>query len=84
MGNIIFCFSGTGNSLAVARDIAERLGDTKIILIADAMKEEHIDLPYERVGFVCPAYYGGSLPPIIGRFVAKLDFGKPVNAGDKM
>jgi hypothetical protein len=55
MGNIIFCFSGTGNSLAVARDIAERLGDTKIILIADAMKEEHIDLPYERVGFVCPA-----------------------------
>ena len=77
MENIIFCFSGTGNSLAVARDIAEMLGDTKIVLIADAIKEERIDLPYERVGFVCPAYYAGSLPPIIGRFVAKLDFSKP-------
>jgi ferredoxin/flavodoxin len=75
MNNIIFCFSGTGNSLVVARDIAERLGDTKIVLIADAMKEERIDLPYERVGFVCPAYFG-SLPPIIGRFAAKLDLSK--------
>jgi flavodoxin len=76
MENIIFCFSGTGNSLAVARDIAEMLGDTKIVLIADAMKEERIDLPYERVGFVFPAYFG-SLPPIIGRFVTKLDLSKP-------
>lgn len=75
MGNIIFCFSGTGNSLEVARNIGEMLGDTKIVLIADVMKEEHIDLPYERVGFVCPAYYGG-LPPIMGRFVAKLNFSK--------
>lgn len=75
MKNIIFCFSGTGNSLAVARDIAEKLGDTKIVLIADAVKEERIDLPYERVGFACPAYFG-NLPPIIGRFVEKLDLSK--------
>jgi len=75
MENIIFCFSGTGNSLAVARDIAGLLGDTKIVLIADAMKEECIGLQYERVGFVCPAYFG-SLPPIVGRFVAKQDFSK--------
>lgn len=77
MENIIFCFSGTGNSLAVARDIAEILGDTQIVLIADAIKEERIDLPYERVGFVFPAYYMGNLPPIIERFIAKLDFSKP-------
>lgn len=41
---LIFCFSGMGNSLAVAQDIAETFGDTKIVLIADAMKEERIDL----------------------------------------
>ena len=41
------------------------------------MKEEHIDLPYERVGFAFPAYYMGGLPPIIERFVAKLDFSNP-------
>ncbi len=76
MENIIFCFSGTGNSLAVARDIAEILGDTKIVLIADAIKEEQVELPYERVGLVFPAYYMGNLPPIIERFVAKLDLSK--------
>lgn len=75
MGNIIFCFSGTGNSLAVARDIAKLLGDTEIVLIADALKEERIDLNYERVGIVCPAYFG-SLPPIVGKFAEKLDFSK--------
>ncbi len=75
MSNIIFYFSATGNSLVVARDIAAMLGDTKIVSVADAMKETHIDLPYERIGFVFPAYYI-SVPPIIKRFVAKLDFDK--------
>lgn len=75
MGNVIFCFSGTGNSLAVAWDIAEKLDDTKIVLIADAIKEEHIDLPYECIGLAFPAYFS-SLPPIIERFVRKLNFSK--------
>ncbi len=73
MENIIFCFSGTGNSLAVAREIANHTGDTEIILIADLMEKDYIDLPYERVGIVCPAYFS-SLPPIIEQFVKKLDF----------
>jgi len=75
MGNIIFCFSGTGNSLAAARSIAEQMGNTKIVLIADLMQEEKIDLDYERVGIVCPAYFS-SLPPIVEQFVKKLDFSK--------
>ena len=36
--NVIFYFSGTGNSLAVARGIAEKLGDTDIISISSYMK----------------------------------------------
>lgn len=76
MENIIFCFSGTGNSLAVARDIAESLGDTEIVLIADAIKEQNIDIAYARVGFVFPAYYMGGLPPIVERFITKLDFSR--------
>jgi len=75
MKNIIFCFSGTGNSLAVAQDIAKKLGDTEVVLIAEAMKEERIDLSYERVGFVFPVYYG-SLPPIIAQFIKRLNFRK--------
>ena len=74
MDNIIFCFSGTGNSLAVARDIAKKLGDTEIVMIPDAIKEDHINLTHTRVGFIFPAYYAGGLPPIIERFVAKLNF----------
>ncbi|AMJ41487.1 EFR1 family ferrodoxin [Anaerotignum propionicum] len=73
MENIIFCFSGTGNSLAVARDIANHIGNTKIVLIADLMNEEFIDLPYESIGIICPAYFS-SLPPIIEQFVKKLNF----------
>lgn len=75
MPNIIFYFSATGNSLSLARDIANELGDTKIVSIASAMKENHIDLPYERIGFVFPTYYV-SAPPIIKRFVEKLHFNK--------
>ncbi len=68
MENIIFCFSGTGNSLAVAQDFAKQTGNTKIVLIADMMREELINLPYERRGIVCPAYFS-SLSPIIEQFV---------------
>ena len=76
MSNIIFYFSGTGNSLSAARSLADKLGDTEVVSIADAIKQEHISLPYERVGFVFPVYFGGNLPPIIERFAGMIDFGK--------
>ena len=60
MSNIVYYFSGrTGNSLAVARDLAHKLGETKIVPVADAIKESAIELPYERnerIGFVFPVY----------------------------
>ena len=31
--NVIFCYSGTGNCLDMAKTIARELGDTDIILI---------------------------------------------------
>ena len=57
MSNIVYYFSGrTGNSLAVARDLAHKLGETRIVPVADAIKESAIELPYERIGFVFPVY----------------------------
>lgn len=44
MANIIFYFSGIGNSLVVTRDMVDKLRDTKIVSIANAIKESHIDL----------------------------------------
>lgn len=75
MTNIIFYFTGTGNSLAVARDIADKIGDTKVVSIAEAMRENSVDLSFERIGFVFPVYYS-SVPAIVRRFIAKLSFDK--------
>lgn len=34
--NVIFCFSGTGNCLDIAKNIAKRMGDTDIIMMRKA------------------------------------------------
>lgn len=73
MSNIIFYFTGTGNSLAAARDMAEKIGDTKIVSMAEAVKEGNIDLPYERIGFAFPVYYS-CVPAIVKQFIGKLNF----------
>ena len=73
MSNIIFYFTGTGNCLTVARNIADKIENTKVVSIVDTMKEKKVDLSYERVGFVFPVYFL-SIPSIVKRFVKKLDF----------
>lgn len=74
MNNIIFYFTGTGNSLAVARDIASKIGDAKLVSIPEAIKEDNIDLSsYDRIGFVIPVYYS-RVPAIVKRFMKKLNF----------
>jgi len=58
--NIIYCYSGTGNCLDIAKNIAKELGDTDIVMMRK--KPEITDARgYERVGFVFPCY-GGGLP----------------------
>jgi ferredoxin/flavodoxin len=66
----IYYFSGTGNSLAVARDIAGKLGGT-LHAIPALMDQERIPLQAGAVGLVFPVYNKG-LPLIIQRFVDKL------------
>lgn len=71
MENIIYCFSGTGNSLKISRDLAKELENTKIIAISKAINEE-INFPINKVGFVFPVYFG-ALPPIVAEFIRKLN-----------
>ena len=55
--NIIFYFSGTGNSLAAAKKIAQQLGDCELVF----MKGEFTPaMHYERMGFVLPCYAAGA------------------------
>lgn len=70
MATAIYYFSGTGNSLKVARDIAAELKDAELISIAKAMGSEP-NLDYEKIGIVFPVYMWG-LPLIVADFLRKL------------
>ena len=56
--NLIYCYSGSGNCLDIARNIAKKLGDTDIVMMrtAPAITDAR---EAERVGFVFPCYAGG-------------------------
>ena len=66
----IFYFSGTGNSLAVSKSIAAKLGDTNIIPMTreNATKELHGS---QIIGLVFPVYVFG-LPFIVTQFIKSL------------
>lgn len=66
----IYYFSGTGNSLAVARDIAANL-EGRCLSIPSLMEREPICVEAEVLGFVFPVYHK-SIPLILKRFVEKL------------
>lgn len=66
----VYYFSGTGNSLVVARDIAKRI-DGKVVSIPSVVNEESIRIDADVVGIVFPAYYM-RMPGIVERFVNKL------------
>lgn len=57
--NVIFCYSGTGNCLDLAKNIASGLGGADIILMR--AKPAVTDVrEAKRVGFVFPCYGGGA------------------------
>jgi len=57
MSNIIYCFSGTGNSLWLAKHAAEKLGDTKVVSFMSLESSPTVPAAYERVGFVYPTCF---------------------------
>lgn len=69
----LYYFSGTGNSLAVARWLKEDLGEAEIYAVTEYDEVDTISVPKgTAVGLVFPLYYYG-LPAIINRFIKKLD-----------
>lgn len=69
MKTVIYWFSGTGNSLAVAKELAARLEGADCISIRDALKTP--PKTADRVGLVFPVY-GWGPPRIVERFVRRL------------
>jgi flavodoxin/Pyruvate/2-oxoacid:ferredoxin oxidoreductase delta subunit len=75
VGTKIYYFSGTGNSLVVARNIAEKTKGT-LIAIPSVMDKENIELDADVIGVVFSIYYATNecgIPLIVGRFVRKLE-----------
>lgn len=68
----LFYFSGTGNSLDLARDLARNLDDTELVSIS-TVSTETIDINADTVGFVFPVYAWG-VPRIMAEFIKKLKF----------
>ncbi len=56
--NVIFCYSGTGNCLDMAKNIARELGDTDIVMMRKAPAVTDVSNA-RRVGFIFPCYAGG-------------------------
>ena len=56
--NVIFCYSGTGNCLDMAKNIARRLGDTDIVMMRRTPTVTDVR-EAKRVGFIFPCYAGG-------------------------
>jgi len=74
MKTSLYYFTGTGNSLSAAKDIAAALGDCEVVPIASLMDTTPGDITpaADRVGIICPDYFTG-LPAIVAAFAKRLD-----------
>ena len=76
--NIIYVFTGTGNSLKVAKDIAAALSDCEIISMGSNIRYD-LEEEYETIGFVFPTYYRGE-PRKVREFIRLLNLQHNKNA----
>lgn len=74
--NIIFYFTGTGNSLKAGKDIANELSSSDIFPMVNFDGNLRA---YERIGFVFPVYAGG-LPNAVRYFFNRLNLNENMNS----
>ncbi len=68
----IYYFTGTGNTLKIARDIAQELDTEAIIPIAKSIKSKKAASSADIIGIVCPVYCL-DVPEIVKEFIKKMD-----------
>jgi NAD-dependent dihydropyrimidine dehydrogenase PreA subunit len=72
MSTDIYYFSGTGNSLHVAKELQQRIPDANLIPVVSLLGQDVIQTQAETVGFVFPIHLT-TLPIPMREFVEKLD-----------
>jgi hypothetical protein len=68
----IFCFSGTGDSLHVARELQRRLPETALVPIISVLGDGEIETTAETVGLVFPIH-SLTTPIPVKRFLEQVD-----------
>lgn len=72
MGTEIYYFSGTGNSLHVARGLKKQIPESKLIPMVSLLNRDVAKTCEETVGFVFPIH-GMTVPIPVKKFIKKLD-----------
>jgi ferredoxin/flavodoxin len=72
MSTEIYHFSGTGNSLHVARELQKRIPGAELIPVVSLLGKDVIETQGKTIGFVFPIYLT-TLPIPVREFVRKLD-----------
>src|SRR5665647_1679783 len=72
MSTEIYYFSGTGNSLFVAKELQKRIPDATVIPIVSLLDQEVIQTHGDIIGFVFPAH-ALTIPVAVRKFIQKLD-----------
>ncbi|CEG11433.1 Ferredoxin (fragment) [groundwater metagenome] len=72
MSTEIYYFSGTGNSLFIAKELKNLIPDTELIPIVRAIMDNNFVTKAENIGFVFPTH-GLTIPIPIRIFLKKID-----------
>ena len=72
MENTIYYFTGTGNSLKIAKDLSEKLDNCNVVSIAKNISNVDTFNPKGIVGFIFPVFYCG-MPKIVKDFMENID-----------
>lgn len=67
----IYYFSGTGNSMFIAKELIKLIPNTELISVVKAIQENNFTIESENVGFVFPCH-GTTIPIPIKIFVEKM------------
>jgi flavodoxin len=76
MKKTIYYFSGTGNSLYVAKKIQEQLRDAELIQITSKEQDRRPSIASDVLGFVFPVYAWGP-PKLVEEFIKTAQFNAP-------
>ncbi|MBY8985524.1 MAG: EFR1 family ferrodoxin [Candidatus Lokiarchaeota archaeon] len=75
MKTTIYFFTGTGNSLNIAKSISKKFENCELVPIAKVWQVKNLTAESEKVGFIFPLYYSG-LPKIVYDFVKNININK--------